>query len=276
MKMSELAHLRQKKRLEYIDLCAYVLGVVNRTNLMNRFNVATALASKDISLYQKESNSQLTYDHKLKGYTPKSNFSPLYTHSFSNAFSLIGSGKQLITVQPELVDNMPNYDIQGAYPDLDNIYHVFRALNLKTAVHIQYYSRSSGFNPRVIFPHSLLKTGTHTYVRSFDKLSQSFRSFKLNRISQSSSSPEPYSSTYHRDNDIDWSNEVMLDIRIHPDVKYKETINFDYGMDNGVLTVYLKKCLLHYFLMDWNIAPLDYKNLPSTLFPLYLHDIIEH
>lgn len=34
---------RQAERLQYIDLCAYVLGAVNRNVLMNRFEIKQVL-----------------------------------------------------------------------------------------------------------------------------------------------------------------------------------------------------------------------------------------
>lgn len=64
--------------------------------------------------------------------------------------------------------------------------------------------------------------------------------------------------------DKDWNMDVCVTIKVNN----KESIEFDYGLVNGKLEITIKKALLMYFLVDWNIAPQGYDSLPSILFPL--------
>lgn len=271
--MSDLAQERQLQRLQYIDLCAYILGLVNRKFLMNRFDVKQAWATKDFTAYQMKSGDSLVYDHGLKAYKPVEMFTPLFEHSVDDAIQLICEGKQSFLCEPQFAGNAYSYAIKNIKPNLAHIFNVFRALHLSKKVEIEYVSRTSGKTSRLIAPHSFIRTGCFVYVRGFDYLSGEFRSFKLNRIVNCKLVESKPSDDQTKLADKEWNADVRVIIKVNEKLDNKESIEFDYDLINGRLEITIKKVLLMYFLMDWNIAPLGYDSLPPVLFPLQVESI---
>ncbi|WP_296593220.1 WYL domain-containing protein [Methylophaga sp.] len=266
--MTNLSEKRQLERLRYIDLCSYVLGFVNRKLLMNRFEVKQAWATKDFKSYQEKSGNQLEYDHALKAYKPKGGFTPIFEHSVNEAFELISSGSQTIICEPDIAKTTLSYRIKNVEPKLENIYAVLRGVYLSSKVDIEYISRTSGRTKRTIAPHTLLHTGAFHYVRAYDYKTDEFRSFKMNRIISSTVIHQTPQGFECKASDKDWSEEIELTIVCNGDLQNKAAIEYDYGLINGQLKIKIKKALLMFFLMDWNIAPQGYKDLPQALFPL--------
>lgn len=266
--MSELADARQLQRLRYIDLCAYTLGMINRNLLMARFEIKQAWATKDISQYQLLADESLVYDHALRAYKPKAWFVPLYEHDVESVMQLLCEGKQDVVAEPVLAKNAYRYALTGVQPALAKISSVFRAMYLKKKAEVRYVSRTSGQSQRLIAPHSLIRTASFVYVRAFDHQSGEFRSFKLNRIIESQLVEQEVSPQQTQMSDNEWHTDVCVTLEANPDLDDKEAIEFDYGLTAGRLQVTIKKALLKFFMMDWNIAPPEFKQLPAMLFPL--------
>jgi WYL domain len=270
--MPQLSEIRQSERLEYIDLCAYILGVVNRNNLMRRFNIKQAWASKDFAQYQANSNNTLIYTPSVKGYKPVDWFVPLYEHNTLDAIRLLCDGTQVINCEPSLSKGV-TYAIPSIVPSLQAIAPLLQALNLSLKVQIDYISRSSGKTQRVIAPHALIETNTHYYVRAFDNQSGEYRNFKLNRVLKSKLLDNKPTESQSAGNDIEWKTKAKLTIGLNEPQEHPEAIEHDFGMKDGLLNVELNQAVLPFFLADWNIAPLEYSQLPPKLYPLKLLNI---
>ncbi|WP_417439894.1 WYL domain-containing protein [Idiomarina abyssalis] len=271
--MSDTATDRQKHRLKYIDLCAYVLGVINRKMLEERFDVKEAWATKDLKAYRDRAEHNLVYQPGLKAYKATDWFSPVYEHTSGEALSLLCNGEQTVVCAPSLAERRTSYTIKATNPDLSTISPLLRATFLRNKCKVSYLSRSSGESTRIIVPHSVIKTGSFSYVRAYDEQSNEYRSFKLNRVIKSTllrDKPEVYQSL---EKDREWNTYVSIDVRLNSDVENKQAIEFDYGLENGKLTIHTKAALVMFFLNDWGIAPLEYPNLPAALFPLRVHSI---
>lgn len=273
--MLNLTEERQLQRLKYIDLCAYVLGFVNRKFLMNRFEIKEAWATKDFNVYRQKTGGNLIYSHALKAYAPVDWFTPYFEHDINDVIDLLCEGKQCVVCEPQFVTNIYGSFLNKLNPNLNNVNQLFRALALNKKVEISYISRSSGEITRLIVPHSLIKTGSFIYVRAFDHHSGEFRSFKLKRIISSTFVDSIPSKKQLKAADKDWNTEVVVDIEVNGSTHNSKAIEFDYELVNGKLSVKIRKALLFYFLMDYNIAPLEYSNLPDILFPLKVVSINE-
>lgn len=259
---------RQAERLKFIDLCAYVLGYVNRGLLTSRFNIEIAYASRDIKEYQEQSLGKLSYNTSLKAYEPVGWFEPMFKHTIEDAFMLLSEGAQKINFLPILSESQAVTSIHGVEPKLELVAPLLRAVGRGLKVEIDYISNSSGQTQRLIAPHSLITAGNFKYVRAFDHKTGEFRSFKLNRIIHARLTNWKIDVEMQKDSDQDWNELVTLELSANQSLKYKEAIELDYGIVNGVLEVPIRKALIPFFLMDWNISPPEYQNLPSTLFPL--------
>jgi hypothetical protein len=266
---------RQAERLQYIDLCAYVLGAVNRNVLMNRFEIKQVLATRDISAYQEMSGENLTYDLALKCYRPSKNFVPRFIHNIDDAIQLLCDGTVTIDCEPRFVGNASTYRLPRITLSITTLYPAFQAQSLSREVVISYMSVKNGPSTRTIAPHSLFRTGTFVYLRAFDHKSGEFRSFKLNRIIHCELLPTTPAIDQRKEYDDEWQRQVTLVIKVNEGVEHPESIAYDYNMENGELRVKVKKALVMFCLMDWNVAPLNFKGLPGILFPLKLVEVIE-
>ncbi|PHS59772.1 MAG: hypothetical protein COB00_17400 [Alcanivorax sp.] len=266
--MENTSDIRQEQRLRYIDLCAYILGAINRRKLMSRFDIKEAWSTRDFKRYQEMSPHNLVYDHGLRAYKPTKWFSPCFEHDTQDAIDLIYDGTQRITCEQKFAQFEKGYSIPTVLPKLPIVAPILRALNLNEKVEIEYLSRSSGKSKRTIAPHSLIKTGNFIYVRAFDHKTGEFRSFKLNRVMRSHDSDVRVEQNQIKVVDREWNQEIDVVVGINGNPENPDTIAFDYGLKNGKITIRLKQALIPFFLADWNIAPLEYDNLPDTLFPL--------
>ena len=266
----DLKQARQNERLRFIDLCAYVLGSVNRKLLMNRFDIEVAYASRDIKEYQNKSLNALTYNLSSRSYIPIDWFVPIYTHTLESAFLLASEGVQKKVCVPDIFEKRMLATIQNVSPDLKVVAPILRATNRKAKVEIEYISATSGKTTRVVIPHSLILAGNFKYVRGYDQKTGEFRTFKLNRITQARFLDWEVAIEMQEDADLDWNEEVTIKLKVNAQHSHKEAIEVEYGLDNGKIEVTIKKAMIPFFLMDWNIAPLGHENWPPERFPLEL------
>lgn len=70
-----------KERLSHIDFRVCFLGTIGRSNLVNRFGIKAAAATRDITLYKELAPENLKYDTKAKVYTRSERFEPLFDYS---------------------------------------------------------------------------------------------------------------------------------------------------------------------------------------------------
>lgn len=155
--MSAFSEDRQDSRLAFIDLCAYVLGYVNRNLLMMRFNIKQATASKDIKSYL-EKTSNLTFDNSSSVYRPVPWFVPYYEHSFDEALLLLTKNKQEVVVS-DVINPSYALNLPVNTPQVAKVCAIFRAVSRQAVVEMHYASRSSGVSNRIVVPHTLIRIG---------------------------------------------------------------------------------------------------------------------
>lgn len=263
--MSDFSDDRQHQRLIFIELCAYVLGYVNRNLLMTRFSVKQVTASNDIKTYLQLTNN-LIYDHGLNAYKPYPWFSPYFDHELKEALLLLAESKQEIICKNIAINPSYIFKLPTNQPKLECVVAALRALSKPSVVEIEYISKSSGRSTRLIVPHSLIQMDTFTYIRAYDRNKMQFLTFKLNRIVSSTLVQLPIGDMENQFYDAEWQEEVEL--TIVPNGENTEAIAYDYRLLDGQLKIRLKSEVVKYFLMGWNIAPIEYPSLPSELFPL--------
>ncbi|WP_040726951.1 YafY family protein [Thiomicrorhabdus sp. Kp2] len=188
---------------------------------------------------------------------------------------MISEGAQKIRFIPKLAETQVVTSIPGVEPDLKIIAPVLRTLSRGLKVEIEYISTSSGVSTRLIAPHSLIAAGNFKYVRAFDHKTAEFRAFKLNRIVNARPTSWKIGKEMNKDSDQEWNKKVILKLTANRNLKHKESIEFDFGLINGYKEVKIRKALIPFFLMDWNIAPQEHEHLPATLFPLEVKKIIQ-
>ncbi len=263
----------QRDRLKHIELRLRFLGEVRRPDLMQRFGIQSAAASRDLALYKELAPENVDYESRGKRYLLGTGFSPLFavpspqvlgwlTEQLGDATS--PSSEALL---PCL---MPS---RLSYPSLDTLACITRAIHMGQVLSIDYHSVSSGESSREIVPFALLDTGLRWHVRAFDRKSQTFRDFVLTRISQPAPKLGDEAARHELpEQDVQWTRIVELDLVPHPDQPHPEVTRMDYDMPEGVLRLKLRAALAGYALRKWSVDCSPGHSLRGPEFRLWLKD----
>lgn len=244
----------QRERLAHIDFRLYFLGSVGRNDLVKRFGIKEAAATRDISAYREMAELNLEYDTKAKLYVVTDNFKPIFEFRADRVLSSLslGFGDDFAPQsKPYLNCETPS---QLNRPNLDTLAAVSRAIYNKKPVSIEYRSIDSGLSQREIVPFSLVNNGLRWHVRAFDRKRSRFTDFVITRITNPASATNEIVEEHElQSEDNQWNRIVELKIVAHPKLQHKETIELDYGMENSVLNVNVRAAVAGYLLRRWNV-----------------------
>ena len=270
-RVESLSHA-QRERLAYIDFRLYFFGEIGRPDLIERFGVAPAGATRDLALYREIAPQNITFDGSNKIYRIGQAFSPLFDHASQRVLSALalgfGDGVNGAT-QPLLPCESPT---ALSNPRMDVLAPVCRAIHAKRPVAIRYHSMSSGESERVIVPFALVDTGLRWHIRAFDRKSGEFRDFVVTRIEAPTLLDEEPQANERPDNDIQWTRIVELELVPHPDQPRPEITEMDYGMRDGVLRMRLRAATAGYILRKWNVDCSPDHSLRGHEYRLWLKD----
>lgn len=270
--LAELAQ-SQRDRLAFIELRVRFVGEIRRQDLVDRFAIQSAAATRDLAFYRELAPGNIDYDPKGKTYVLGGDFHALFNYPAERVMSWLtqafGDGEplQLKTWVPcEISFRLTN-------PDLDVLASVTRAIHQGCPLAIEYYSISSGKSKRAIVPFALIDTGLRWHVRAFDRKTQEFRDFVITRIKRprllKDESPAPHELS---NQDIQWTRIVELELVPHPDQPHPDITEMDYGMRDGVLRMKLRAATAGYVLRKWNIDCSSDHRLPGAEYSLWLKD----
>jgi hypothetical protein len=270
-RVESLSHA-QRERLAYIDFRLYFFGEIGRPDLIERFSVAPAGATRDLALYREIAPHNITFDGSNKIYRIGQAFSPLFDHASQRVLSALalgfGDGVNGAT-QPLLPCESPT---ALSNPRMDVLAPVCRAIHAKRPVAIRYHSMSSGESERVILPFALVDTGLRWHVRAFDRKSGEFRDFVVTRIEAPTLLDEEPQANERTDNDIQWTRIVELDFVPHPRLARPEIIRMDYGMTDGSIRMRVRAAVAGYMLLRWSVDCSPDHRLKEEQFRLWLSD----
>lgn len=270
-RVESLSHA-QRERLAYIDFRLYFFGEIGRPDLIERFGVAPAGATRDLALYREIAPQNITFDGSNKIYRIGQAFSPLFDHASQRVLSALalgfGDGLNGAT-QPLLPCESPT---ALSNPRMDVLAPVCRAIHAKRPVAIRYHSMSSGESERVIVPFALVDTGLRWHVRAFDRKSGEFRDFVVTRIEAPTLLDEEPQANERPDNDIQWTCIVELDFVPHPRLERPEIIKMDYGMQDGAIRMRVRAAVAGYMLLRWSVDCSPDHRLKEEQYRLWLSD----
>jgi predicted DNA-binding transcriptional regulator YafY len=270
-RVESLSHA-QRERLAYIDFRLYFFGEIGRPDLIERFGVAPAGATRDLALYREITPQNITFDGSNKIYRIGQAFAPLFDHSSQRVLSALalGFGDGVNNaMQPLLPCESPS---ALSNPRMDVLAPVCRAIHAKRPIAIRYHSMSSGESERVIVPFALVDSGLRWHVRAFDRKSGEFRDFVVTRIEASTLLDEEPQANEQPDNDIQWTRIVELDFVPHPRLERPEIIKMDYGMTDGSIRMRVRAAVAGYMLQHWRVDCSPDHRLKEEQYRLWLSD----
>ncbi|EGT3587417.1 WYL domain-containing protein [Proteus mirabilis] len=261
-RLSQIAQLPQatRDRIAHIDFTLLFKGEAVRADLVDRFSIAAAQATKDFTLYRELAPGNIEYDQKLKLHKRGEAFEPLFDYDVVRTLATISQGYGdgfTGKVKPPLACEAP-YHLNK--PSLSIVAKVTEAIHKGKALSITYVSLSSGETTREIVPHTLVDNGLRWHVRGFDRkhgpsgAPNGFRDFVLTRIKaavvlEGSTLSEAELETQDRQ----WNRFVELELVPHPRIEHSEAIELDYGMTGGMMKVEIRAATAGYLLRLWNV-----------------------
>ena len=243
----------QRERLFHIDFKLYFLGSVNRTDLVSRFGIKEAAASRGLSLYKNLAPKNIEYDTKAKTYIQREGFTPLFEYSGSQTLAALlnGFGDDFVGTQKPIVTcEAPT---QLNYPNIQTLAFITRAIHNSQILKIKYRSLSSGLSEREIVPFALIDNGLRWHVRGYDRARSRFADFVVNRIEAPQLINEEIPEEQTKEADNQWNRIVELHIVPHPKLKHPETIEAEYAMNSGLLNLNVRAALAGYVLRKWSV-----------------------
>jgi predicted DNA-binding transcriptional regulator YafY len=244
----------QRDRLAFIELRLQFMGSIRRQDLVTRFGMQEAAATRDIGLYKTLAAGNIQYDAKAKTYLIGSSFSPLFSFDSERVLAWLTQGiGDNAEPQPKtwIISDSP---ARLAQPDLNTLSAVTRAMHLGCPLSMHYHSLSSGLTQRETVPFALIDTGLRWHVRAFDRKSQEFRDFVLTRIKQPQVKLEQPIAAHEQSNrDEEWNRMVELELVPHPDQPHPEITAMDYGLKNNGLHLTQRAATVGYTLRKWSV-----------------------
>lgn len=264
----------QRERLVYIEFRAYFLGEIKRSDISERFGVASAAATRDLAHYRELSEGSIVLDQSTKIYIAKENFKPIFEHIPDNVLTALSQGfgeAASDKTKPILFCEVPRV---LSRPNIEILSKISRAIYRRKIVFIDYNSFSSGKTSREIAPFALINNGLRWHARAFDRRSNEFRDFVLTRIENplviEDSKPEDHELSIQ---DAYWSRLIDLELVPHPDHSEDHAIiKMDYEMSEGVLKVKVRAAIAGYLLRQWSVDCSPDHSLTGEEFRLWLRN----
>lgn len=275
MSNEQLADLTQpqRDRLAFIELRLRFIGEIRRQDLVSRFGIQAAAATRDIGIYKDLAPGNLDYDTKNKMYVYAEGFTPVFDFPAERVLAWLSQG--FGDGEPTALKSWITCEIPSRLtkPGLDSLACVTRAIHQERPLKVTYHSLSSGETEREIVPFALVDNGLRWHVRAFDRRSKDFRDFVITRMKRpvilKDSDVLPHEKS---DQDIQWTRIVELELVPHPDQPRPEIAEMDYGMRDGVLRMKLRAATAGYILRKWSVDCSADHSLRGPEYRLWLKD----
>lgn len=219
------------ERFSFLDFLLLFKGQFTRSELVERFGIGEATASRTIKSYLKTHSNQANYLGPRLGYVTSDTFAPKFKHITEDGLSYVATG--------ELVSkfNISNFGMSihsiNKSLSLDVIAPVTRAIVRHSYVNIDYASITSGVSSRVIAPHSLFRACGTWYFRAYDLQTSFFRTFKFSRLKQAVNLGNVEKDTHNKAKDDAWNQQRLIKLKPHPKLQHLIAIELDLELESS-------------------------------------------
>lgn len=265
----------QRQRLNYLEFKVHFTGQVSRNDLIQRFGISEAASTRDLAIYRKHASGNIELDHASKIYKITDSFKEVFTREVNPKAILRalihGIGDDFGTAPVSLIPCELPTPLHS--PDVKILAVLSRAIFGQHILKVNYLSSSGGTATRKIIPFAFAGNGIRWHVRAYDRLKCRFGDFVINRITKASIvvDEEPLQNEL-KDHDDEWNRMVNLDIVAHPDYQYKEMVEHEFGMINGVLKHKARAAMVGYILNLWNVDCTETHSLGASFCRLWLRN----
>lgn len=264
-------------RARFIEFCLKYKGAVSRADLMEKFSLSEASATRAIRSYLDESVKKLSksepnaiFNKNTKVNEISDNFDDIFNLSEEEIFHWLQ------------LENLPNSSepLISSFQKLNSPYEdefapIVQAIIQKKCVRVTYLSLESGAKERIIIPHAIFSDGLRLYIRVYDRNREDFIDLASARIAKSIKLDETPKKYEMGMNDHLWNDYVELNLIVNPRLSQtaQEVIKFEYKMIRDRLKIMTRKSTVNYFLRVWNIDCSDDASLDPKVYHLKLENI---
>ena len=263
----------QTERLAFIEFRLWFLGDVQRPDLIDRFGIAPAVATRDLAAYREAAPTNVDFDGRRKVYVPTAAFQPIFEHEPTRVLSALSRGFGEGIGKASAGFLACEFPIRLNQPALPVLATITRAIHQKRAVRLTYHSMETGPSKREIVPFALVDSGLRWHARVFDRKSSEFRDMVITRMEKPTLLEGDDIVPHERaDRDIQWSRIVILELVPHPAQPRPEIVARDFGLKNGRLILKVRAAVAGYVLQQWSVDCSPDHNLNPTRYRLALKD----
>ena len=269
---SDITHA-QRERLAFIEFRLWFLGDVRRPDLIDRFGIAPAVATRDLSAYRALAPDNMDFDGSRKLYVPSKSFAPVFEHDPDRVLSALsrgfGEGIGQASKGFLLCQTPPRLN----KPPLPVLAIITQAIHQGRAVRLTYHSFSSGKSQREVVPFALVDNGLSWHARVFDRKKQEFRDMVITRMEKPVLLESVDVLEHERgSHDIQWSRIVTMEMVPHPALERPEIVAKDFAMTHGSLIENVPAAIAGYVLQQWNVDCSPDHSLDCRQYRLWLKD----
>lgn len=244
-----------ERRLEFIEFRLFWEGGVNRSDIIDMFDVSAPQASKDLTLYQERAPHNALYDKSAKRYVASEQFEPHFLKPDPDGYlsRLRSVAEGLIDLSESWITEVPDTDIAlTPRREIDSkvLRTVLSAVRDHRSIDVHYQSMSKDRpDPiwRRITPHAFGYDGFRWHVRAYCHVTDKFKDFLLPRIlgvgEMGGGGADPLQ-------DALWQERFGVEIGPHPDLtaSQKAVVAKDFGMKGGSAVLTVRYAMLFYVL----------------------------
>ena len=260
-----------ERRLEFIEFRLFWEGGVNRSDIIDLFDVSVPQASKDLTLYQERAPQNAVYDKSAKRYVASPQFSPIFLKPDPDSYlsRLRSLAEGLTSPSESWIANPPQTDIAltpRREVDAVVLQAILGAVRGVRSIEI-YYQSMNRERPdpmwRRITPHAFGYDGFRWHARAYCHIDKKFKDFLLPRILRVRGVDGPRASA---DQDQQWNDTFDVEIGPHPDLtpSQQAVVAKDYGMKNGRAILKVRYAMLFYVLKRLGLLGDATKQSPRT------------
>ena len=257
-------------RMRYIEFCLIYKGEVSRSDLIRKFGIKEASATRDLKQYMDDTNSKNAhFDSRLKKHLIlDKTFVPLFKITDEEALFWL-KVESFSTTNEFLTYRFKRLSLPGQ----NVLAPISRAIINNKCVKIEYMSLNSGKGAdRVVIPHAIFDDGLRIYIRVFDRKRNKFLDFSASRVVNAKLLEEEPKESEMKKNDDEWNKIIDLSLVPHPKIDHKEVVEYEYKMIREKLKVSIRSSLAGYFLRVWNVDCSSHATLPHKTYHLYFEN----
>lgn len=245
-----------KERLRFIERLAWWRGVVNRGDLREVFGISAAQASADLQAYLDLNSGALAYNLTTKRYEASPEMGcVLHVPSLEEAARVfLGEGAPFAPGAAAHGGKVDWFVPPARRPSDTVARRIFLAITGGRRVKVLYWSVSGGrASEREIAPHALGHDGYRWHARAWCFENADYRDFVLSRIERADWPGLGFSPPVA---DEDWERLETVVLRAHSDLDetQRKTIERDYDLKQGKLTLTMRAAMKEYWLAHLRVA----------------------